>query len=495
MEQPICIPMNHDIEILHSLFSVENLKMQETHKKTAIETIAAVLFFMYGKSYSLTTLYQNSSKPEEATLFSNKLVYYATTIREWSHNTQRIVLSNLKKILKATTIDPLFTNRITLKAVKGQTYLEKRFDNDGCLPFEYKKRPDDDPSKQLLLSWVHILKEKTRNKVSSSVLRFVYFWLDLLKTMNVCVDTWSDKTLDTINKISDEMLTSIILKTQTKLDPKIKLAWGKLFINTVLELEKPRSIFEYNIPHSVCEAPKDDGTDHHRMTAEELDKIYKVAKDNPRDELIFMLFITTGLRIGGLVKIRIEDVCDIVCGDYVVRDHGKTIEKFNKWFTFKLNARVKTLVYQWLKFYKPAGDSQYLFPGRNTSNSYLTTACVRNIFNRICKNADVTGDHVHPHSLRHSFAHMLLDSGNSTEIVSKIMGHSDSSTTSKFYLKESGVEACDKANIPWLNHEKEKKNIIPNFLKPDVKKRDTTDRAKKKKVCMFKSIIEELSEK
>ena len=130
------------------------------------------------------------------------------------------------------------------------------------------------------------------------------------------------------------------------------------------------------------------------------------------------------------------------------------------------------------------------------SNSYLTTACIRNIFSRICKKAGVVGDHVHPHSMRHSFAHMLLDSGNSTETVSKIMGHSDSSTTSKFYLKESGLEASEKANIPWLNHEKEKKDVIPNFLKPDVKRRDTAERTKKKKkVCMFKSIIEELGSK
>ena len=207
-----------------------------------------------------------------------------------------------------------------------------------------------------------------------------------------------------------------------------------------------------------------------------------------------MLLITTGLRVGGLLNIKLENIVDYVANDIVIRDTGKTLEKFNKWFTFKLNNRVKLLIYQWVKNYRISSDSPYLFPSKKNSNDHMSASNIRLIFNKIVLDAGLSGKHLHPHALRHTFAHMLLESGNSTECVAKIMGHSDSKTTSQFYLKESAIEAAERANIPWLDKkDSSEKKIVPDFLKQrsNIITKSKKDR-KRKKVRMLKSITQEL---
>lgn len=86
------------------------------------------------------------------------------------------------------------------------------------------------------------------------------------------------------------------------------------------------------------------------------------------------------------------------------------------------------------------------------------------------------GKHIHAHSLRHSFAHILLESGNKPELVSKMLGHSSTITTEQYYLKESASEASKRMNIPWLERT-EQENPVPSFLNTQKKVRTT----KKKK--------------
>jgi len=297
--------------------------------------------------------------------------------------------------------------------------------------------------------------------------------------------------MDDILELSHDKITHAIINSNTKIRMNRKILWTKFLFINVLSIDLPESIFinadDSQRNEEQCNKPSDDGTDHHKFTPLELEKIYKVAKEDTRTELIYLLLITTGLRVGGLVNIRVEHVSDIVCHDFVIKDTGRTVEKFNKWFTFVLTERVKELLYQWLKSYKPASASPYLFPGRNGAE-HLTTNTIRVIFKKTCKLADVHGKHVHLHSLRHTFAHMLIDSGNNIENVAKIMGHADSKTTSMFYLKQSSSEAAMKANIPWLKNN-EKKETIPSFMQCE---KDIKKQKKKKKKIRFAAEIQNI---
>ena len=84
---------------------------------------------------------------------------------------------------------------------------------------------------------------------------------------------------------------------------------------------------------------------------------------------------------------------------------------------------------------------------------------------KMCNDCGLNGKEFHPHALRHSFAHILLESGNSVDLVPKCLNHSSTSITEAFYLKESAAQVAARASIPWLQGEKEQpRDPLPRFL-------------------------------
>jgi hypothetical protein len=66
-----------------------------------------------------------------------------------------------------------------------------------------------------------------------------------------------------------------------------------------------------------------------------------------------------------------------------------------------------------------------------------------------------------------------LEAGNDPGLVGKMMGHSSSKTTEKFYLKETAVEASKRCNIPWLTRSAEVEPL-PSFMATPTTKKETT---------------------
>ena len=63
-------------------------------------------------------------------------------------------------------------------------------------------------------------------------------------------------------------------------------------------------------------------------------------------------------------------------------------------------------------------------------------------------------------------------------VISKLLNHSNTQTTEKFYLKENITDLTDRAKIPWLDKSNKPKNIVPSFL--NVIKKDDTEKIKRK---------------
>ena len=166
----------------------------------------------------------------------------------------------------------------------------------------------------------------------------------------------------------------------------------------------------------------------------------------------------------------IRNIADIKNGRYEVRAEGKTKEKGNKFARFVICPQVRKLLHAWLTTHRPADDGPYVLPGA-TPGRHMTTDCLRSRFSKLCKRCSLQGQEFHPHALRHTNAHILLECGNSVESVSKCLNHSSTAVTEKFYLRESAAEVQSRCNVPWIKTETESEkhqramNALPEFLK------------------------------
>ena len=203
--------------------------------------------------------------------------------------------------------------------------------------------------------------------------------------------------------------------------------------------------------------------DHHTIPPNELDILYETSREmGVFHELFFLIFITTGMRVNGLVRIRLEHICKLRGTDVIVNDTGRTLEKGNKWFEFAVNDTVKNLIKTWVVHHR-VNRSDYLFSGKY-EGSHISTNTIRVKFNNMCDKANLQGRYLHVHALRHSYAHILLNCGNDILTISKLLNHTHSKITEKYYLRENVLDVVDRANIPWLDPNNKPEDKIPRFL-------------------------------
>src|ERR1700754_4231609 len=90
-------------------------------------------------------------------------------------------------------------------------------------------------------------------------------------------------------------------------------------------------------------------------------------------------------------------------------------------------------------YWKRARPSSWLFPGLepgdHVSLGALQSAC------RAARRRARIGKHVTAHSLRHSFATHLLESGTDIRIIQVLLGHSHLETTARYVQVATGLIA------------------------------------------------------
>ena len=469
---PVYISETEDfIQLKHYIQQAAIKKIQPGHLNMAFDLLAQVLHRMYSQT-CIQTLVKRSVLPKESIVFSSHM-NQAYLDAGWTRRTTTTIIHTLKKILNETSIDKDFVNLITLDNPK----VKPKNDDWHILPLHYKNLSDDDVVKIKVLKWVDIIKNNTKNKSVASIRNIMYFILGkLIPAFGVSLDQSDEVLIKIINsKITHQFLSSFVNKKHLK--------WIKMFLQYIFKIEIEAELLKSSEPVNVKILIEEDSQDKHLISVEELEIIYNQCKETGvMAELIFMLLLTTGMRVGGLVNIKTENVLSYIGDTIDVKNTGRTIEKGNKWFSFVLNSKVKELIYKWVTTERKSVNSEYLFPSRNGTRPNITTGTVRKMFNNLCEDAGLKGTHLHPHALRHSYAHILLNSGNSVDIVSKLLGHSSSSTTEKFYLKETASDVAERANIPWLDKSLTSKKIVPDFLKTTSQSQPIKDKTAKKRM-------------
>ena len=459
---PVFIEQSESLIILKNyILSNESFcaTKQKGHILSAFEMLAWIMNKMYGNT-TYETLIKRSVNVKESELFSTAAREYVEYMK-WKRATSNVVFLVLRQILSQTSINYAFVDKLSI-TVNSSVCQE---DLSNVVPSRYKNITDEN-IRNKLTEYVRIINAKTRNKSPMSIRQIVYFLLNnFFKVLDIDVETIRDD-------VKLELTTEKIREMCAEYGIHRKLMWIKLFCNHIFNQKIDEKLFEisqYTDNVKKFTRTKNDNTDVHRISADELDALYNASKSDTsvRDELFLLLLITTGMRVGGLINIMLEHIATINGSDVVVKKYGRTIEKGNKWFSFNLTPQVQSLIKIWILQERKAISSPYLFPSSRGVDGHIISGTVRYAFLNMCKRAGLSGDHLHIHSLRHSFAHMLLESGNNVDIVSKMLGHSNSQTTESYYLKENAVEVSKRANIPWLTPSKREK-IVPDFLTESV---------------------------
>ena len=153
------------------------------------------------------------------------------------------------------------------------------------------------------------------------------------------------------------------------------------------------------------------------FTDENIEKMRDECK-NIRNLAIIELLISTGIRVGELVNLNIEDINfeDRSC---IVQGKG------NKQREVYFDARTKIHLMQYLNIRKD--DNKALFVSKNKPHQRLSISGIELIVRKIGVKTDV--NRVHPHKFRRTLATMAIDKGMPIEQVQKLLGHVKIETT------------------------------------------------------------------
>lgn len=156
-----------------------------------------------------------------------------------------------------------------------------------------------------------------------------------------------------------------------------------------------------------------------------------------RDVAMIDLLLSTGVRVGELVKINREDL-DFQERQCVVFGKG------NKEREVYFNARTKIHLKKYLD--DRTDDNPALFVSLNKPNNRLTISGVERRLRAIGEQVNV--GKVHPHKFRRTLATMAIDKGMPIEQVQKMLGHVKIDTTLHYAMvNQANVKAAHRKFI------------------------------------------------
>ena len=196
-----------------------------------------------------------------------------------------------------------------------------------------------------------------------------------------------------------------------------------------------RSFFKYNLkekniknnPMTLISNPKKEKKLPKYLNYEEMEKLLNSIDTSElegiRDRLIIELLYSTGIRVSELVNIKIKDI-------KIKENQINILGKGNKERIVLFGEKAKEIIKIYLNAYKDefTGNisNQYLLI--NKKGKQLTTNKIELIVKDVLKKSALKLN-ISPHTLRHTFATHMLDSGADLKSVQELLGHENLKTT------------------------------------------------------------------
>ena len=164
------------------------------------------------------------------------------------------------------------------------------------------------------------------------------------------------------------------------------------------------------------------------LSQEEVKRLFEATK-NPKHKLILMLIYAGGLRVSELVNLRKDDI---------LIDRMQLFIKGGKGRKDRYTLFSKKLLNQLTEYLKTYNPAYWLFEGQDFGQYSVRSvqAILRQAVSRSGVNPYAT-----VHTLRHSFATHLLESGTDLRYIQQLLGHASTKTTEIYtHITRKGEE-------------------------------------------------------
>jgi site-specific recombinase XerD len=154
------------------------------------------------------------------------------------------------------------------------------------------------------------------------------------------------------------------------------------------------------------------------LARSEVQQLLDVEK-NPKHRLLLMITYSSGLRVSEVVSLKKNDI-DFYRRTILVRKSKRRKDRYTL-----LSERAADFIREYCRIFDV--DS-WLFPG---NKGHISIRTAQHIFDKALRNACIEKD-VSIHSLRHTFATHLLESGTDIRYIQGLLGHTNISTTERY---------------------------------------------------------------
>lgn len=189
-------------------------------------------------------------------------------------------------------------------------------------------------------------------------------------------------------------------------------------------------------PAAQVKAPKRDQPLPRAMSVDEVHRFFSRNEDMPlRDRAMFELLYSSGLRVGELTSLKVEDV-DLTNGWVRVMGKGRK-ERYAPVGSKALDAVRSYLPVRAALETQTLGIKSLGALFLNHRGAPLSSRSVRRILKRYLDVAVLARD-VSPHAFRHSFATHMLHGGADLRSIQELLGHAGLSTTQRYTKADLG---------------------------------------------------------
>ena len=183
-------------------------------------------------------------------------------------------------------------------------------------------------------------------------------------------------------------------------------------------------------PAKVLARPRQDKNVPSFLSEDEMAEFLDLpSSDKPldlRDRAALELLYASGIRVGELVAVDLEDIS---FGERLVRVKGKGKKERLVPFGKKAEAGLRAYLQARPDILKDRLSQNALF--LNYRGERLTSRSVERIVGKYIRRTAVRRK-ISPHSLRHSFASHLLSRGADLRVIQELLGHASLATTQKY---------------------------------------------------------------